>query len=102
MAAPDPDKEGIWCHRSLTQVSGLYTSLVLHAVKAYVGVIDGATAYLGVIFCTRELQSEDEGMQAFLVSHAMTNVQDFSTHETTTSITRHASLNGAPSHIRGT
>ena len=68
-------------------VSGLSTSLVLHTAEASTGAIEAATAYLGIIFCTRELQSEDEGVQAFLVSHAMTNVQDFAVHETTTSIT---------------
>ena len=62
-------------------------SFVLHAVKASTGVVEAATAYLGIIFCTRELRSDDEGIQAFLVSHAMTNVQDFTAHETTTSIT---------------
>ena len=51
------------------------------------GVIEAATAYLSVIFCTRELRSEDDGVQAFPVSHAVTNIQDFAAHETTTSIT---------------
>ena len=37
-----------------------------------------------LMFCTRGLRSEDEGGQAFLVSQAMTNVQDLVAHETTT------------------
>ena len=69
------------------QVSGSYSPLVLHAAKASVGVIEGITAYPGNIFCTQELLSKDEGIQAFLVSQAMTNIQDFAAHETTTSIT---------------
>ena len=72
---------------SLTLVSGSYTSLVLHADKASTWVVEAATAYLRVIFCTHELWSEDEGTQAFLVSHIMTNVEQFATHKTTTSIT---------------
>ena len=62
---------------SLTLVSGSYTSLVLHADKAFMGAIEAAAAYIGIIFCTCELRSEDEGVKAFTVSHAMTNVQDF-------------------------
>jgi len=73
-------------HGLLTQVSGSYTSLVLHAAKVSTGTVEAATAHLGVIFSTRELRSEDEGEQTFLVSHAMTNVLDFTAHETTTSI----------------
>ena len=51
------------------------------------GAIGGATAFPEIIFCTLELRGEDEGIQAFLVSHAMTNVQDFAAHEIATSIT---------------
>ena len=71
---------------SLTLVSGSYTSLVMHADKASTEAIEAATAHPGVRFCTREFRSELEGIQAFLVSYAMTNVEDFSPHETTTSI----------------
>ena len=62
------------------------TSLVLHAAKASTRAVEAATAHLGVIFSTRELRSEEEGVQTFFVSHAMTNVLDFTAHETTTSI----------------
>ena len=41
----------------LTYVLGSYMSLVLHAVKASVGVIEDITAYPGIIFCTLELRS---------------------------------------------